>query len=306
MLDLPQEVSFVFLCNSKPFVRQALHNKFFPDQHKHLLFNHLKTKDSRLFFIVSGKGIMNIEGVSYAFDDDTVILFKAGTEYEWQTKECDYYSINFDYSQSFSDIKSAMSPFSASIYDDNSTFDCGTFEDFTELNQPIIINNAAHLRRPIGNIVTECVLNDEYSQNIRSSLMQSVIYEILRLNNSLNKNGETKNNSPIIKQIAEYVYLHYSEDISNEHIAAVFNYNPTYIGRIFKKFTGVSLHSFIVDYRIQVAKELLKNQRISVDKICKTVGFNDYYHFIKIFKSKTGQSPSKYRKSLLSAEKRGN
>ena len=51
--------------------------------------------------------------------------------------------------------------------------------------------------------------------------------------------------------------------------------------------------------RIQKAKELLRDESLSVEAIAEQVGYNDYFYFTKVFKKNTGISPSKYRKNLL-------
>ena len=73
--------------------------------------------------------------------------------------------------------------------------------------------------------------------------------------------------------------------------------NPVYINRVFKKNSGVSLHNFLVNYRVNMAMEILRSSSIPVKEITSMVGFSDIPHFIKTFKKITGISPSKYRNS---------
>ncbi|MBO7292801.1 MAG: helix-turn-helix transcriptional regulator [Clostridia bacterium] len=68
--------------------------------------------------------------------------------------------------------------------------------------------------------------------------------------------------------------------IRSRDIADYFHFNPTYIGRVFKSHTGFTLRTFIVDYRINRAKEILRTQETSVGETAAAVGFTDVPHFI--------------------------
>lgn len=243
---------------------------------------------------------MEFKNRSYKIYPDTVILFKAATEYEWKINNVEFYTINFDYSQQFSSNKRTFHPFSSAAFDSNSAFDCGHIEDFPELNEPIIINNASSLKAQIRDLTTESVLLDKYSHFLLSTLMNRIILEILRLN--INKTISVKDGTQTIRQIIEYIHANYTQKISNQSIAEFFNYNPSYIGRFFKKHTGQTLHNYILEFRLAVAMELLTNPNISIGEIYKQVGFTDFYHFSKTFKLKTGKTPSEYRLKHISRE----
>ena len=103
----------IFL-NEMPFMRQALHARLDVKKSPNDTFKPLKTRDSRLFYILAGNGSMKVDGTSYDFQDDMLILFKAGTEYEWQIENANYYAINFDYSNEFSDMIMTQRGFQAS------------------------------------------------------------------------------------------------------------------------------------------------------------------------------------------------
>jgi len=58
------------------------------------------------------------------------------------------------------------------------------------------------------------------------------------------------------------------------------------------------VRTFIVDYRINQAMEILRTQNISVSETAAAVGFSDIPHFIKTFKNHIGQTPTEYRASI--------
>ncbi len=60
----------------------------------------------------------------------------------------------------------------------------------------------------------------------------------------------------------------------------------------------MSFSEYITAKRVQKAKELLADERLSVEKVANEVGYKDYFYFTKVFKKAVGISPSKYRKNL--------
>ena len=59
----------------------------------------------------------------------------------------------------------------------------------------------------------------------------------------------------------------------------------------------MSFSKYLTSKRIQKAKELLEDDRLSVEQIAEMVGYRDYFYFTKVFKKTEGVSPSSYRKN---------
>jgi YesN/AraC family two-component response regulator len=73
--------------------------------------------------------------------------------------------------------------------------------------------------------------------------------------------------------------------------------SPVYISRIFKEVTGESPINYLIKIRLAKAKELLeKDDSSNVKAIGTAVGYDDVYHFSKLFKKYYGISPLNYRK----------
>lgn len=70
----------------------------------------------------------------------------------------------------------------------------------------------------------------------------------------------------------------------------------TYLFRLFKEATGLSLLNYLTSYRIQRACTLLKSQELSIKSVACSVGYLDQLYFSKIFKKATSYSPSEYKK----------
>lgn len=98
----------------------------------------------------------------------------------------------------------------------------------------------------------------------------------------------------IIAQLIEYINDNLSENLSLERLGSIVNYSPSYICRIFKKFTGYTIVNYIVEKRIEKAISLLRED-IPLNQVADKVGFNNYSYFYKTFKKNTGFNPQNYR-----------
>jgi len=100
----------------------------------------------------------------------------------------------------------------------------------------------------------------------------------------------------LIAEIKEYVSKHYQESITLADLAARFYLSPIYLSQLFKQKTGDTYLSYVVQVRIDRAKELLENTDLKVYEICQKVGYSDTQHFARLFERLTGSKPSEYRK----------
>lgn len=95
----------------------------------------------------------------------------------------------------------------------------------------------------------------------------------------------------------QYVDMHYAENINRNLLSNIFYLDPDYASRLFKKETGRTFGSYVIECRINSAKKLLKDTDLPVSAISGNVGYPDYSYFIRIFKKITGVTPNDYRNS---------
>ena len=274
--------------NVTPFVRQGILNDLTASGY---LERPLKTRDHRLFYILSGDGEMIISGKSYSLKPGTVILFQSGTEYIWHSKGVRYISINFDYTDNFRSVRKTFSPLSAQDFTAEDAFENINFEDARELNSEVVVYDAFSIGERLSSFVVEMKLQNPYQEEFLSSWLRFIILSVLRQFN-LQRTVVDKS-MRVAREVIAYVHAHYGERIDNEKIAAHFHFDPAYLNRVFRANTGVSLHRFLIDYRLKVALELLSSQTMSVCQVAYATGFSDVPHFIKTFKKNFGYTPGK-------------
>lgn len=99
-----------------------------------------------------------------------------------------------------------------------------------------------------------------------------------------------------MQHISEYVMAHFSRNITLDDISAEVGMNRSAFCSFFKRCKGITFSQFVTQYRLNTACKLLKHSQKSVSEICYLVGFNDLPHFVRVFTSTMGMSPTKYRK----------
>lgn len=100
----------------------------------------------------------------------------------------------------------------------------------------------------------------------------------------------------VIPEVKSYINEHFAEQISINSLAGIYSFSPVYLGRVFKKNTGVSFNEYLKNVRISAACELLDtNPGISINVLAELVGFQDINYFYKQFKLTMGCTPKEYR-----------
>lgn len=101
------------------------------------------------------------------------------------------------------------------------------------------------------------------------------------------------------KSVYEYVMKHYFEPITSRTVSKDLHLNNSYFCRLFKKKFGCCFAEYLMEFRIEKAKLLLKTKGQSVSEIALKTGFNSFSYFGKVFKNIVGETPSEYRKRVL-------
>ncbi|MFP3152877.1 helix-turn-helix domain-containing protein [Lachnospiraceae bacterium ZAX-1] len=99
------------------------------------------------------------------------------------------------------------------------------------------------------------------------------------------------------KRIMNYIHLHWNEQITLKEIAQEEYLSIGYLTRFFKKYTGTTFTTYLVNLRTQNAISELLSGNSSTTEIAYNSGFNDVNLFIKYFKERYGQTPKQYRKN---------
>lgn len=106
-----------------------------------------------------------------------------------------------------------------------------------------------------------------------------------------------KNESYLNNAIISMCDNYFNHTYSLQAAAKEANLSKYHFIRVFQKETGKTPYHFILDMKIEKAKELLKERKHSITEVCFLSGFINHSHFTRTFRKKVGVSPSIYRKA---------
>ncbi len=164
---------------------------------------------------------------------------------------------------------------------------------------------------------------NEYIEKIQNilKLMNDEIKELFKLEVSVSiqnfyktienfVGGETdyptelkQENDNVISMAKAYIGKNITKDISLDEVANHVHMSSVYFSRYFKLQTGENFVSYLINLRISLAIELIKERKMQISEISEYVGYTNYSYFSRLFKEKTGYSPKEYARR--SEDKKG-
>lgn len=104
-------------------------------------------------------------------------------------------------------------------------------------------------------------------------------------------------NTDYVFKAREYIQRNYCNAECNvQSVADSVKIDRTYLYRLFKKETGMSIIEYINERRVTEAKLMLMDADLPVSSVAQSVGFSDQMYFSRVFKRLTGKTPSEFRK----------
>lgn len=137
------------------------------------------------------------------------------------------------------------------------------------------------------------------SLNITKTLLTRPKQEIINaIDTYLNMLDKKSSHSEKLNldQIITYIKENMTTDISLNTISDKFGTTPKYLSKFIKDKLGIKYTDFLSDLRIKRAQELLCDNTLSITDIFPMVGFTNRVSFTRVFKEKTGFTPTEYRK----------
>ena len=109
----------------------------------------------------------------------------------------------------------------------------------------------------------------------------------------LDFDSETQNDKIFV--VKQYIEANYMNQISRNTISNELFFNASYLSRLFKRSTGLSIFEYLAQIRVEEAKKLLIYTDKKISNIAMEVGYNHFSHFANVFRNITGFTPKDYR-----------
>jgi len=172
--------------------------------------------------------------------------------------------------------------------------------DLISCSSPVLIKQYS----PVCNIINfPCTVmwSVPYSTDCASLSIKIHILHILELlfqyhyflkNTSFSKKEDSLNK---LKQVIEYIHNNITNTISLQTLSEICFMSSNYFCHYFKKEIGKTPISFINEYRIEKACEMLSECNLPISNIALSVGFDNFSYFIRKFREYKGITPKEYR-----------
>jgi AraC-like DNA-binding protein len=213
-----------------------------------------------LSFAYGGRITYRLNGIDTVSDSTSAVFLPQGQSYQLFREETgDFPVINFTVS-----------------------------EDFTEefIRIPI-----THPERYLTNFER---LRSAWINSENPAKAMSIFYEII---SQLSEEGEHADSHHILSPAMEYLGRHLSDpELSNTRLAESAGISEVYFRKLFKETYQIPPRQYILQARINHAKELLSERSATVSAISDACGFSSVYHFCRAFKQITGMTPLEYEK----------
>jgi AraC family transcriptional regulator len=109
------------------------------------------------------------------------------------------------------------------------------------------------------------------------------------------ENCERKLSAAQMRGIVDYVRSNLTRDIAVTDLAGLVQISTSHFSRMFRSTFGVTPYQFVMRERVEEAKTMLVESKLSSSQIALTIGFSSQSHFVKVFRRFAGVSPKQYR-----------
>lgn len=101
-----------------------------------------------------------------------------------------------------------------------------------------------------------------------------------------------------LRRVVDYIAAHLDRDLSLGDLAGVAGLSPHYFAELFRQRMGTTPHRYVLERRIEAAKQLMRDPRRTILDVALLSGFKDQGHFGRVFRQAVGTTPSAYRAGL--------
>ena len=249
----------------KPNVRSMTPRKFFPERKKTI-----QAPGCELLLIREGEGEVGFTGRrAMAVSAGSVILVPAEAVYSVHPQEdpiaCT--AIEFDY---VSEGEGRVA-----------------FEDTVCLNEPLALQGVPGVQNVVDCMKHIYLRKEPFWQMQLSAGMGALLTHLVHY-----ADGHMRS---LIDRVIKLVSERYMEPLNNGDIASELGYHPNYVNSVFVRDMGMSLHQYLMRYRVEMAMQLLLTTQLPVAEIAARVGFRHFSHFSNCFHRLTGVAPAAYR-----------
>ncbi len=155
-----------------------------------------------------------------------------------------------------------------------------------------------------GNFQENSVLETVNDAIIYSTSYETLYQNIISIFNDFfyeltNERTTANDKAELLLHIDTYIKQHFMESINTKQMSDTFGFTPAYLSKIYRDFKSTTPIDYIIQLRMEKAKELfLSNPKLLIKDVALSVGYDDPLYFSKVFKKEIGQSPKQFIQQL--------
>lgn len=153
-------------------------------------------------------------------------------------------------------------------------------------------DDSSRLMHALENVIAYFSKSGAKDTALQDVLMAELL---LRLADSMKDNSIKANTLSYASKAMDYIAEHLSEEIRVEDIARLVGIAPSYLQRLFKQATDMTIIEYVNRLRIERSKKLLMHMEDPIVDVAIAAGFNSRQHFFRVFHSLVGMSPQQFR-----------
>lgn len=230
-------------------------------------------KAYRFGYVISGKGALKAGGKKYTLEACDVFYIPAGCEFECSADKKDNLSI---------------------IWFDAQGELIGTLAEIYRISATRIFRNCRIFN-----------LFDEFCKNINTMIDRKsaerdnaiILHQIISEISAKTKEPEQQSDDDATT-LMEYIDSNYQSDITNKYLASIIGKSESQTIRTFKKAFMKTPYEYVIEKRLEAAKQMLGSTGLSVRDIAYALGFSNEHYFSSCFKAHEGMTPLQYKKSI--------
>lgn len=238
---------------------------------------------TELFYIVSGVGSFVLPDREIPVKENDLVVINPNVEHTEKSNEHD----SLEY------IALGIQGLAFSLVPDETVIPVGLFT-YQGDRQEILF----HLNK----LLIEVQKQEEAYELVCQNIINILIIKLKRAKNITVESHDAQNLNQTVAIVKHYIHQNFHSYITLNMLAEIGNINKYYLSHRFKEDVGMSPIEYLIKTRIDNAKTLLETTDFTISVISESNGFSSQSLFAQTFRRHTNQSPSNYRKSMLTKQ----
>lgn len=160
------------------------------------------------------------------------------------------------------------------------------YDEYEYMRQALKSNVTDYILKPIDRV--------EFAQSL-SKVNEIIGNKNAEENLDSDKEKSEKDRRLVIRRVKEIINEKLNKDISLQSLADEVKYSYNHLSSLFKSETGQSFSDYLLQLRLEKAKQLLKETNLKIYEIGAMCGYHNSKYFMSIFRDTVGVTPSQFR-----------